>query len=119
MPHVSARIGALIVGFATSSWGCKAGSGTASDAHGFFRSENSGESWTTLLDGKGKPFFPSNLQGAGLYRAKNGVFYVSASDGVLRSPDGKTWTLTSDYDRGHDLLFASTFDKGFWRVVTK
>jgi photosystem II stability/assembly factor-like uncharacterized protein len=152
----------------------------ASQTNGFFRSENSGATWAMLFDDKGEPFFPSHLQGAGLYRAKDGVFYVSASDGVMRSPDGKTWKLTSDnthpiaggltgdgttmyasrcffgdfcqpdtqvfvsspetdgltwtfmpgspatsmggemhYDPGHNLLFASTFDKGFWRVVTK
>jgi hypothetical protein len=151
----------------------------ASQTNGFYRSENSGASWTVLLDAKGKPFFPSHLQGAGLYRAKNGVFYVAAGDGIFRSPDGKTWTITNNtnpiggglasdgttmfasrcffggfcaadtqvflsspetdgvtwtlmpsgpkigmggemhYDTGHNLLFASTFQKGFWRVVTK
>jgi hypothetical protein len=151
----------------------------ASQSNGFYRSENSGASWTVLLNDKGKPFFPSHLQGAGLYRAKNGVFYVAAGDGILRSPDGKTWTVTANtgpiggglasdgttifasrcffdgfcaagtkvflsspetdgvtwtllpngpplamggemhYDSGHHLLFASTFKKGFWRVVTK
>jgi hypothetical protein len=151
-----------------------------SQTNGFFRSEDAGAHWAAVLDAKGKMFFPSHLQGAGLVRAKTGVFYLSASDGVFRSPDGKTWTLTSDnthpiagglttdgttmyasrcffgdfcapdsevfvsspesdgltwtfmpgapklgmggemhYDTGHGLLFASTFDKGFWRVRTK
>ena len=67
----------------------------ASQSNGFFRSANAGASWTMLTDAKGKPFFPSHLQGAGLYRAKDGTFYVAASDGVWRSPDGKAWTLTS------------------------
>jgi hypothetical protein len=151
----------------------------ASQTNGFFRSEDSGASWQVVHDSKGKVFFPSHLQGAGLYRAKNGVFHVAASDGVYRSVDGKTWTvtngtnpiaggLTSDgtnmfasrcffegfcqpgtqvfltspesdgvnwtlmtgspktamggelhYDTGHNLLFASAFKQGFWRVVTK
>jgi hypothetical protein len=151
----------------------------ASQSNGFFRTENAGASWTKATDGNGKTFFPSHLQGAGLYRAKDGTFYVAAADGIFRSADGKSWQLiantgpiagglTSDgttmfasrcffegfcdpmaqvfmsspetdglnwtfmsgspamgmggemhYDTGHNLLYASTFKQGFWRVVTK
>lgn len=151
----------------------------ASQTNGFYRSEDAGKSWAILEDDKGKSFFPSHLQGAGLYRAKNGVFYVAAGNGIYRSPDGKVWTLAANTgpigggiasdgttifasrcffggfcaagaqvfmsspetdgmtwtllpegpklamggemhtDSGHNLLYASTFDKGFWRVVTR
>ncbi|HXI54558.1 MAG TPA: hypothetical protein VNO55_00740 [Polyangia bacterium] len=68
----------------------------ASQTNGFFRTDTAGATWAALKDDKGKGFFPSHLQGAGLYRAKNGFFYVAAGDGIFRSPDGKTWTLAAN-----------------------
>lgn len=67
-----------------------------SQSNGFYRTENAGGSWTKLVDEKGAEFSTSHLQGSGLYRAKTGVFYLAASNGVYRSPDGKAWTLVPD-----------------------
>ena len=59
-------------------------------------------------------------------------FCAATAQVFLSSPetDGLTWTIMPGspkiamggemhYDSGHSLLYASTFQKGFWRVVTK
>jgi len=43
-----------------------------------------GARWTVLLDARAS-VLPSHLQGAGLYRAKNGVFYVAAGDAFFEA----------------------------------
>ncbi len=65
----------------------------ASQSNGFFRTTDGGATWKELLDEHGASFYPSHLQGAGMHRTAAGVFYLSASNGVYRSPDGVAWTL--------------------------
>ncbi|MCE9578040.1 MAG: hypothetical protein K8W52_33225 [Deltaproteobacteria bacterium] len=64
-----------------------------SQTSGFFRTADGGATWKELVDETGASFFPSHLQGAGMRRTAAGVFYLSASNGVYRSPDGIAWTL--------------------------
>jgi hypothetical protein len=63
-----------------------------SQSNGFYRTEDSGATWTQLLDNMGKSFTTSHLQGAGLYRSKKGVTYLAAADNFMRSVDTLTWT---------------------------
>ncbi len=58
-----------------------------SQSDGLWRTANGGSTWTVV---------DATAQGHGagqLYRAKNGAFYLPAVPGILRSPDGITWTL--------------------------
>jgi len=66
-----------------------------SQSNGFFRTDDGGATWTELHDEAGAAFFPSHLQGAGLYRTSAGVFYLAAGNGAYRSPDGVAWTAVA------------------------
>jgi hypothetical protein len=62
-----------------------------SQSNGLWRTENAGVSW--------KPVTDKMAQGHGagqMYRAADGVFYLPVLGGILRSPDGITWTLVPD-----------------------
>lgn len=64
-----------------------------SQSNGFFRTDDGGRTWTQLVDETGAPFYTSHLQGSGMYRTAAGTYYLAASNGVYRSPDGRAWTL--------------------------
>jgi hypothetical protein len=58
----------------------------ASQSNGLWRTADGGAHWTDLNVAQG------HAAGA-LYRAKDGTFYLATPEGILRSPDGATWTL--------------------------
>ena len=64
----------------------------ASQNSGFWRTEDGGTTWkrTNEVNKEAHP------QGSQIYRAKDGTFYLAASDGVSRSANGKDWTLIPD-----------------------
>ncbi len=64
-----------------------------SQTNGFWRTPDSGKTWEEV-----PKMATSHLQGTRIHRAKDGVFYVPAGDGIWRSPDGKasTWELIPD-----------------------
>jgi hypothetical protein len=57
-----------------------------SQSNGLWRTSDSGAHWTDLNVTQGHA-------AGGLYRAKDGTFYMATPNGMLRSPDGVTWTL--------------------------
>jgi len=64
-----------------------------SQTNGFWRSGDSGASWTAVPG-----MTTSHLQGSQLLRAQDGTFFVAGADGIWRSPDGaaSTWTPVPD-----------------------
>jgi hypothetical protein len=57
-----------------------------SQSNGLWRTSDSGGHWTNLN-------VPQGHAAGVLYRAVTGVFYLPTPEGILRSPDGATWTL--------------------------
>jgi hypothetical protein len=58
-----------------------------SSSNGLWRTANAGESWELIdptLVGHG---------GGQLYRAANGAYYLAGQEGVLRSEDGRSWSV--------------------------
>jgi hypothetical protein len=64
-----------------------------SQTNGFWRSDNSGQSWEQIPGMQ-----TSHLQGSQIVHAKDGSFYAAGADGVWHSPDGKpdTWQVIPD-----------------------
>jgi len=59
-----------------------------SSSNNYWRTEDAGVSWKQI-----SPIIKvAHPQGSQLLRAKDGTFYLAASDGVFRSPDGKSWS---------------------------
>jgi len=76
------------------------------------------------LTGDGTTMFASRCFFEGFCDATAQVFMTAPE------ADGQSWTFMPGspaigmggemhYDGGHNLLYASTFKQGFWRVVTK
>jgi hypothetical protein len=62
-----------------------------SQSNGLWRTTDSGKTWAAVTDKQAQG------HGAGqLYRAKTGAFYLPVLNGMLRSPDGITWTIVPD-----------------------
>jgi photosystem II stability/assembly factor-like uncharacterized protein len=59
-----------------------------SASNGLWRSSDGGASWGAVTDKTQEAH-----AGGQMYRAKDGTFYLAAAKGILRSPDGVTWTL--------------------------
>jgi hypothetical protein len=59
-----------------------------SQSNGLWRTADGGQSWSAVPDNTAL----AHLQGAQLHRTKDGVYYLAAANGVLRSPDGISWT---------------------------
>lgn len=59
-----------------------------SSTNGFWRTPDSGKTWEQIPQ-----MSTVHWQGTRMYRAKSGMFYLPAADGIWRSPDGKanTW----------------------------
>jgi hypothetical protein len=69
-----------------------------SDADGFWRTTNSGTTWTKVARSVGI----GGSGGGGIYRAKNGVWYVGSASNLLRSADnGMTWTAVGPGGTGY------------------
>jgi len=67
----------------------------ASQSNGMWRTGDGGATWKMIDAAWGAH------NGGQLYRAKNGVFYhADPAAGVLRSPDGITWSRTTGTGRG-------------------
>jgi hypothetical protein len=66
-----------------------------SSTNGYWRTGNSGGSWEQITG-----MSTTHRQGAQLYRAPNGAFYVSGVDGIWRSPDGKASTWARVFNVG-------------------
>lgn len=60
----------------------------ASSSNGYWRTENAGSSWTKISPDINE----AHPQSSQIIRVKDGTFYLAASDGVFRSPDGKSWS---------------------------
>jgi hypothetical protein len=59
-----------------------------SQSNGLWRSRDGGASWTQVGPGDAVGHNAGQL-----HRARDGVYYLAAANGVLRSADGDTWTL--------------------------
>jgi hypothetical protein len=61
-----------------------------SQSNGFWSTTDGGTTWDSIGGAS-----PSHLQSSGMIRTASGAFMVAASEGVFRSPDGKssTWSL--------------------------
>jgi len=64
-----------------------------SQTNGFWRSGDSGQSWTAI-----PKMTTSHLQSSQLLRTQSGAFFVAAADGIWTSPDGLAtdWKLVAD-----------------------
>jgi hypothetical protein len=62
-----------------------------SQSNGLWRTENAGESWVAVTDDMAQGHASGQM-----YRASDGTFYLPALQGILRSPDGVTWTIVPD-----------------------
>jgi hypothetical protein len=92
------------------------------------RSEDSGNTWTSVASG-----VAFNVHSAGeILRARNGIFYYDFTYGILRSPDGVTWTQVDEsgqwlagmvdtgttlYSSGVGLLASPNTDGTTWTEV--
>jgi hypothetical protein len=65
-----------------------------SQSNGLWRTSDGGDSWTSINASFG------GHNGGQLYRANDGAFYLSAPAGIIRSPDGVTWSLQSGSGSG-------------------
>ena len=63
-----------------------------SQSSDFWRTEDSGATWTKISPA----IKEAHPQGSQIYRAKDGTFYLAASDGVSKSRDGKAWSLVAN-----------------------
>ncbi len=62
-----------------------------SQSNGLWRTDDAGASWVAVTDDQAQG------HGAGqLYRAADGTFYLPVLAGILRSPDGITWTTVEN-----------------------
>lgn len=62
-----------------------------SQSNGLWRTDDAGATWTAVTDDQAQG------HGAGqMYRAVDGTFYLPVLAGILRSPDGITWTAVPD-----------------------
>ncbi len=59
-----------------------------SQSNGLWRTPDGGATWAAVTD-----TMAQGHAGGQMYRAKSGVFYLPVLDGILRSPDGVTWTI--------------------------
>jgi hypothetical protein len=57
-----------------------------SQSNGLWRTSDSGATWTDLNS-------PQGHAAGALYRAAGGTFYLATPGGILRSPDGISWSL--------------------------
>ena len=84
-------------------------------------SSTDGSTWTSI---------PNSGQWVGGIIGNGTTMFQSGTSGILysREDDGKTWTklespLTTqgfiDYDKGHNVLYASCANQGLWRVRTE
>jgi hypothetical protein len=65
-----------------------------SQSNGVWRTADGGATWTLVGAQLG------GHNGGQMYRAKSGMFYLSGPAGMLRSPDGVTWTLNAKLGSG-------------------
>jgi hypothetical protein len=78
-----------------------------SQSNGLWRTENAGATWNPVTDKMAQG------HGAGqLYRASDGTFYLPVLNGILRSPDGITWTLVPD--SGNIMMGMTGNGKTMW-----
>jgi len=60
-----------------------------SSSNNFWRTTNAGATWAQITP----VIKDAHPQGSQIIRAADGTFYLAASDGVFRSPDGASWSL--------------------------